>query len=194
MPATRLFGDAPGGLSTDNESGRSNWNARVEAAQTHIYEPAILRLAQLMRIAGEVSLPQDATVAVKWRPLSDTDPKVEAETEKLQAEADQIYWTMQALDEMEIRQSRFGGTTGSIRLMDQQQRAQAAAETGDIGGTAPAPAPRGWGRGHRAGLAWGEGGRRAAPLLYEGGAASPIADGALHEGGGPNHQDYQLQR
>jgi phage-related protein (TIGR01555 family) len=139
MPATRLFGDAPGGLSTDNEAGRGNWNARIEAAQTHIYEPAILRLAQLMRIAGEVSLPQDATVAVKWRPLSDTDPKMEAETEKLQAEADQIYWTIQALDETEIRQSRFGGTTGSIRLMDRQQREQAAAETGDIGGAAPAP-------------------------------------------------------
>jgi len=142
MPASRLFGDAPGGLSTDNKGGRDNWNARVEAAQTHTYQPAILRIVELMRAAGEVVLPDDATVTVEWLPLSDTDPKEKAETEKLHAETDQIYWTMQAVDEMEIRHSRFGGAAGALRLMDAKERQKAVDEAGDIGGanvpTAPA--------------------------------------------------------
>lgn len=139
MPATRLFGDAPGGLSTDNEAGRENWHARVEAAQTHVYTPAIMRIVELMRLSGMVQLPEDATVEVVWAPLSDVSPKTQAETEKLQAETDEAYWRMGSIDEMEIRYSRFGGSTGSIRLMDAQERQRALAETGELGPAAARP-------------------------------------------------------
>lgn len=41
MPMTKLFGLSPGGLSTDDASGRANWRTQVSAYQTHTLGPAL---------------------------------------------------------------------------------------------------------------------------------------------------------
>lgn len=44
MPMTKLFGTSPGGLSTDDASGRASWRARVGAWQTDYLTPALNQL------------------------------------------------------------------------------------------------------------------------------------------------------
>ena len=48
MPLTKLFGHAPAGLSTDDESGRSNWDDTVQSLQTRVVVPGLNRLLDVL--------------------------------------------------------------------------------------------------------------------------------------------------
>jgi hypothetical protein len=135
MPMTRLFGQAPGGLSTDDKSGVSNWDDYVAAHQRQHLEPAVLRMCELMVAAKMVTVPEDAAVRVKFRPLRTPSEKEEADTRYVHAQADKLHWEMQVLDETELREYAYRhGYSNRRGLLDAARRRQLAAEGADIGG------------------------------------------------------------
>jgi len=134
MPATRLFGEAPAGLSTDNESGTRTWNSLVEATQQQVYEGPILRICELLRVAGVVKLPDEAALQVKWPSLSDTSPETASKVRLTDAQADEIHWRIGAIDEIEIGTSAYkGGYSSERRTMSREERDRAIAERGAVG-------------------------------------------------------------
>jgi len=116
MPATMLFGQSPGGLSTDDKSGARFWYARVADRQSTIYQPRLRRAGHLLAMAqqGPCQGIEPEGWDVAFRPL---EQMTDAETAALRlavAQADQLYWTMGALSETEIRDSRYGRAQYSI--------------------------------------------------------------------------------
>jgi phage-related protein (TIGR01555 family) len=150
MPVTRLFGQAPSGLSTDDKSGTRLWDDYVEAHQRQHLEPAILRLCEIVIAAGLVDAPESASVEVHWTPLRTPTDKERAETRKLDAEADQIHFGLEVLDPDEIRAHAYasGGYTSRRGVLSRQERERLAAENADLaeargGGQTAAAAPPG---------------------------------------------------
>lgn len=110
MPMTLLFGQSPGGLSTDDKSGRINWYDTMASRQVKAYEPHIRHLVDLMMLAKEG--PTKGKVIeydVAFRPLYEPTEEEQSATRKQQAETDHIYIEDQVLDPREVRQSRFSG-------------------------------------------------------------------------------------
>lgn len=91
MPATRLFGQAPGGLSTDDLSGSRNWYDRIAAMQARLYRPAIQRIVSLLQAAAGQ---EQSPTTVTFLPLMSPTSLEQAQIELTQAQADQIYWSM----------------------------------------------------------------------------------------------------
>lgn len=135
MPMTRLFGQAPSGLSTDDKSGVSNWDDYVAAHQRQHLEPAILRMCELLAAAGLVDIPEGASVRVKFHPLRTPSEKEKADTRYVHAQADKLHWEMQVLDETELREYAYGqGYSNRRGILDATRRRAIAAESADIGG------------------------------------------------------------
>jgi uncharacterized protein len=134
MPMTRLFGQAPGGLSTDDKSGISNWDDYVAAHQKQHLEPPILRLCELLAAAGLVDVPEGAAVRVNFRPLRMPTEKEKADTRFVHAQADKLHWEMQVLDETELREYAYGqGYSNRRGVLDRTRRQAIAAANDDIG-------------------------------------------------------------
>lgn len=134
MPMTRLFGQAPGGLSTDDKSGITNWDDYVAAYQRRHMEPAILRMCELLMAAGVVDAPEGATVRVSFRPLRTPTDAEAADTRMKHAQADKIHWEIGVLDETELREYGYSRGYSSRRgTLDAAARRRVAGETADIG-------------------------------------------------------------
>lgn len=90
VPVTRLFGQAPAGLSTDDKSGTRNWNDQVQSWQTGEAAPVLLRLGRVLGRDPRVGpLPEGATI--EWPSLWQYEPMEEAQARLTTAQADQIY-------------------------------------------------------------------------------------------------------
>lgn len=50
MPHTRLFGDSPGGLSTDDQAGRWNWSDRVSSEQVLRFVPGLRQIVEAIML------------------------------------------------------------------------------------------------------------------------------------------------
>jgi len=128
IPVTILYGEAPQGLATDNESGRRAWYDHVSARQVERYEPALRRICRLLQIStdGGVELPDDTTFKIEFAPLHQPTDAEQATARKTQAETDKIYWEMNVIEPEELRQSRFGGIgySADTRLMTAEERAR----------------------------------------------------------------------
>ena len=108
MPATLLFGNSPGGLSTDDHSGARWWESKIRGRQKAIIEPALRQVCELLLTAKDASLDVSQITIT----FNDLYPLTESETldlRKKQAEIDQIYINLGVLDPEEVRQSRFAG-------------------------------------------------------------------------------------
>jgi len=123
MPLDLLFGTSPKGLSSSNESGRKHWQDTVARRQTFIYEPAILRVCEVLRATGAVDVPMDADIDVVFNPLETPSEKERSESRNLDSQADERWWRMGALGEHEIALSRFGGVgySSDVRLMSPEE-------------------------------------------------------------------------
>lgn len=105
MPMTLLFGQAPSGLSTDNQAGLRNWYARIKRRQSEVFK---WNIEKYMRyLAAEQGL-GDAQPIVTFNSLEPTNAKEEAEIGKLQAETAQIYIEWDVLEENEVRTEQLG--------------------------------------------------------------------------------------
>ena len=70
MPMTKLFGMAPAGLSSDDQSGRANWAKQVAAYQREQLVPAFTQY---------YSLKHGRPVTVVFRDTEEPSPEIEAE-------------------------------------------------------------------------------------------------------------------
>lgn len=108
IPVTVLMGRAPGGLSSTGKSDLENWYARIAAMQNDILRKPLDRLINYIGIAKTGKDLGDYKLCFKpLNVLSDKEraevKKLDAEHEKAEAETEQIYVSMGALDPSEVR-------------------------------------------------------------------------------------------
>uniref|UniRef100_A0A6M3M0D9 Anti-CBASS protein Acb1-like N-terminal domain-containing protein n=1 Tax=viral metagenome TaxID=1070528 RepID=A0A6M3M0D9_9ZZZZ len=110
MSITRLRGDAPGGLSTDDKSGRANWTDVIAAIQQHYLLDILLRLYSVMYAADEG--PTKGKMPEWWDieflPLAEPTTAETAAERKVRAETDAIYIQAGVLSAEQVASSRFG--------------------------------------------------------------------------------------
>jgi phage-related protein (TIGR01555 family) len=130
MPITLLFGEAPSGLNTDGESGRSMW-ANVIAAfqQDRLREP----LVYLYHLLYRASLGPSAGVepehwSLEFSSLDELTGKQRAEVEFIQAQADQIRVQSGILPADHIARSRYGAKGYQTDLLPYDVDAEEAAQ------------------------------------------------------------------
>lgn len=132
MPMTELFGQAPGGLSTDDQSGTRKWYAKIDAEErAGALDPCLAWLTDLL--SRQRSTPQlgGAEIAWEWPSLWSMSALEVAQERKTVAEADAIYLDRGVLLSGEVARSRFGGARYSPETqLDQEARDKAALEAG----------------------------------------------------------------
>jgi phage-related protein (TIGR01555 family) len=107
MPVTKLFGQAPGGLSTDDASAMRNWSARVGSYQRHVLTPATNRLIKVILTStdGPTRGVEPERWMVSWSPYEIPSEAEEAATLKTKAEALAILVGNGAISPDEMRNS-----------------------------------------------------------------------------------------
>ena len=111
MSRVRLFGEPPGGMSTDDKAGRKNWHDQVDAYRETDWRPGLEYLIEVAMVAKDG--PTKGVIPDDWSlqfgDLEQMTPIEEATLKKTVAEADKLNWDMGVLSADEIRKSRFGG-------------------------------------------------------------------------------------
>lgn len=112
MPQTLLFGETPGGLSTDGDSHRKIWAAVVSAYQAFAVRPQAHYLTTLIyaQTDGPTKGVEPESWKLEFRPLDEPTRKEKADTEKVHAETDQIRINTGVVDPEHVARSRFGST------------------------------------------------------------------------------------
>src|SRR5690606_26198313 len=96
MPATRLFGRAPGGLNATGESDTRNWYDEVGVYRGDYVVP---RLEQLLRITDRLSAELD------FPPLWQPTEKEREETRQLRLNSNERGWSMGIWSDAELRKA-----------------------------------------------------------------------------------------
>jgi uncharacterized protein len=111
MPVSRLFGQANGGLGSDDKAGSKWWDERIEALQNDKLRDPLTRLVRFILLAKEGpakgKLPENWSIS--FRPLRQLDPLTESERRLNLANADAAYANAGVVLPEEIAASRFGG-------------------------------------------------------------------------------------
>lgn len=97
IPATRLFGQSPAGLTATGESDIRNYYDHVAARQETNLRPQLTRLYEILVRSALGKMPDDFQIA--FEPLWQTSDKERAEIDKMRAETDQIYIVQGVLNE-----------------------------------------------------------------------------------------------
>lgn len=135
MSRVRLFGEPPGGMSTDDRAGRANWHDQVDSFREDEWRVGLEYLIELAMLASDG--PTSGVVPDDWSvefgDLEQLTPLEEAEQRKAYAEMDHLYWQMAVLTAEEIRRSRFGAAEYgiNIQLRDDDPLAGLESEFGD---------------------------------------------------------------
>lgn len=105
MPITMLFGHAPSGLSTDDESGRTNWYDYVSDIQTGEMVPGLNRLLDMMFAArtGPTQGVPPRTYQITPRPLQAPDEDKVSERRYRDAQTDAIYIQSEAVTPEQVQ-------------------------------------------------------------------------------------------
>ena len=100
IPVTKLFGQAPGGLSTDNESGRVNYNTLLAGVRVDCADP------MLQTIYDTEFGPGDRTI--QWGTVEPLSEREQAEIDEIRARRDATLVGIQAVTAAEVR-ARYEG-------------------------------------------------------------------------------------
>lgn len=162
MPATKLFGEAPGGLNADGESQEGNWTDVIRAYQVDRMQEPITRLSRVLyaQQMGPTKGIEPKHWKVEFNPLDEPTETEKAALRKMHAETDAIVVQAGILPPEHIAASRYGDKGYQHELLPyevpdeaetdrllQEARAQAAAEEAAAGGAPGAPGARGTPRG-----------------------------------------------
>lgn len=134
FPHTILFGEgATGGIANSGESEKRDWYDYIKNKQESLLLPAIMSILEIFFSSKEGptkgAVPEGLTI--KFNPLWVPSEKDTADTRKVIAETDQIYYNMGVYDEEEIAQSRWGSGEYSIETtIDFETRAKMEAKAG----------------------------------------------------------------
>ena len=100
LSATRIFGQSPGGLSTDDASGRATYQTFISGVREERAEPA------LQTVCGIARGPADRSIA--WGPLEVASPREQAEIDLIHAQRDAVLITAKVIAPAEAR-ARYEG-------------------------------------------------------------------------------------
>lgn len=106
MPMTRLYGQAPGGLNADGDSQASAWREQTSAYQQDDLAPELERYYTYQMQA--LNRPPGADWKIVFAPLDEPTEQQRAETRKLTADTDAVYFSLGVYTADEIRAQRFG--------------------------------------------------------------------------------------
>lgn len=111
MPLSRLFGQANGGLGSDDKAGATWWTERIEGLQEEVLLEPVTRLVRLLMLAkgGPTKGAEPKNWSIVFRPLRQLDPVQEADRRLKLAQADAAYVQVGVLSQEEVAVSRFGG-------------------------------------------------------------------------------------
>lgn len=106
-PITKLYGQAPGGLSTDDASAWRNWEARVESQQSDVIIPAYEQILGFVCLAsdGPTKGKVPPKIEVSLTPYQVPTHKEEAETANVLADALTKLASIGAVDEDDARET-----------------------------------------------------------------------------------------
>lgn len=112
LPLSKLFGQAPAGLSTDDASGQRTLDETVSGHQSMRYREHATRVMTLLYLQSDGPtngvIPDGARVI--FNALQEPSKAEKATTEKVVAEGDAIRIASGVLTSDEVRQSRYGGS------------------------------------------------------------------------------------
>lgn len=100
IPLSRLLGQAPGGLSTDDASGTRTYYDFIERYRRTVLRVALLEVYAVAYGPGERE--------IEWPPLMKVDAETRARTSLLNAQRDQVLVTVGSIVDAESR-ARFDG-------------------------------------------------------------------------------------
>lgn len=104
MPLTRLFGEAPGGLSTDGASQAAAWREQIGAFQQDKLMPVLERYYSYLLPTLYSTMPEDWKIT--FNPLDEPTDAELAEADKARADLDAIYLQNGVLRPEEARRLR----------------------------------------------------------------------------------------
>jgi len=108
-PMTLLWGAEPGGLSTDDASGRINWYARVEGYQVTDIRPGLRQLYKVLY--AQKDGPTKGVAPKGWRvefhPLQAESPAQQIANQKAAADLDKLNIEMGVYDVDAVRRARY---------------------------------------------------------------------------------------
>lgn len=113
LPHTVLFNESPSGLGASGDSEKEDLASYVRGWQaSYIYDP-LWYLTQLIQRAsdGPTGGQELDDWDIQFNPIFESRPKEIAETRKITAETDKLYYDMGAIAAEELRASRFGGSS-----------------------------------------------------------------------------------
>ena len=111
MPITRLMGQSPSGLSTDDQSGRASWEDEVASYQEERLRPVVEALYTLIfsQREGPTAGAEPQGWDLRFRPLSQPTAKEIADTRLVQAQSDHLRLEDGVLSVEHVARARFGG-------------------------------------------------------------------------------------
>jgi len=114
IPVELLYGQAPGGMSTDGGSWQANWYARVGAYQEEHIKPALEQLVPVLYAAAGAQVPEGWSV--EFAPLAKPSPLELAELRLKHTQADQIAMLDGVLTPERVARSRYSGGTFALEI------------------------------------------------------------------------------
>lgn len=139
MPVTILMGMSPAGMNATGESDIRGWYDRVSSLQS-IYTAIIEWIVGLVMLQndGPTGGVEPDTWSVEWVPLWQPSEKEVAETRKIVADTDKVYYDMGAAKGSTIAKSRWGGDTYSADMHFDAGELEGLAEQDNLANTDPA--------------------------------------------------------
>lgn len=104
-PATIFWGQAPGGMSTDDKSAERSWSATVAQEAQDRLVPAMMQIAETM-------LPPGTSVTIEVPPIDEPTRGELAEVGTKESQADATYHALGVLTAEQIGEGRFGSGAG----------------------------------------------------------------------------------
>lgn len=105
MPQTLLYGETPGGLTTDGESQRRTWGAQVADWQQDNLLPPLTWLVELL-YTTKGGIPD--MWQIEFNPLDELTTKEEAEVREINSRTDGNYIRDNVYTPQVVREARFG--------------------------------------------------------------------------------------
>lgn len=105
-PFTKLFGRSPAGENATGEGDRDNYIDNVASDQQDVLKPVINKLAAYVGLQVYGGSPEDYGVE-RFNSIEDPNEKEVAETNKINADVDQIYLMNGIVDAEYIQEKRF---------------------------------------------------------------------------------------
>lgn len=135
MPVTLLFGRSPAGLNATGESDLKQWEKSVKTTQRKTVRPVLHRLCTLMT-AGKFD------AEIEFNAIVDSDPKADADVDKVKAETWKTYVDMGALHPEQVAMAEFADEPIEIDVVAYKKALKAEVElTVSTAGQPPPPPP-----------------------------------------------------